>query len=138
MPRKKKVESRISVFKVNWSEKLQKVNVYLTTIFLILWIFIGLFGSLVVVQSVKQGFLQGIFGKSQQAPAQSQPQAEADLPGVGKVNITCTEQALSQDSIQKLLAKGDNSVLTADEKAKLQPCIVAAASATPSATPGAQ
>ncbi len=138
MPRKKNIESRISVLKVNWIEKLQKVNVYLTTIFLILWIFVGLFGSLVVVQSVKQGFLQGVFGKPQQASTQSQPQTEADLPGVGKVNIACTEQALSQDSIQKLLVKGDTSVLTADQKAKLDPCIVAKASATPSATPTTQ
>lgn len=135
MPQRKSVKTNA----MNYTEKLKKVNVYLATIFLILWIFIGLFGSLVVVQSVKQGFLQGVFGRAQQASgSQVQGRTEADLPGIGRVNIACIEQALNQDSIQKLLAKGDTSVLTADEKAKLEPCIVEKATATPSATPAAQ
>ncbi|MDO8487325.1 MAG: hypothetical protein Q7S45_03465 [Candidatus Curtissbacteria bacterium] len=128
----------ISILKINYTEKLQKVNIYLATIFLLIWIFVGLFASLVVLQSVKQGFLNGIFSKAQAPVSQTQPQTEADLPGVGKVNIACTEQALSQDAIQRVMTRGDTSVLTADEKAKLEPCIVAPASTTPSATPSAQ
>ncbi len=82
--------------------------------------------------------MNGIFSKTQTPVSQTQPQTEADLPGVGKVNIACTEQALSQDAIQKVMTKGDTSVLTADEKTKLEPCIVVPASTTPSAVPTAQ
>lgn len=128
----------ISILKMNYTEKFQKINVYLATIFLLIWIFVGLFATLVVLQSIKQGFLNGIFSKTQAPVSQAQPQTEADLPGVGKVNIACTEQALSQDAIQKVMTKGDTSVLTADEKTKLEPCIVAPAGTTPTATPSAQ
>lgn len=128
----------ISILKMNYTEKFQKINVYLATIFLLIWIFVGLFATLVVLQSVKQGFLNGIFGQAQAPASQAQPQTEADLPGAGKVNIACTEQALSQDAIQKVMTKGDTSVLTADEKAKLEPCIVAPVSTAPTATPSAQ
>ncbi len=128
----------ISILKINYTEKLHIINVYLATIFLLIWIFVGLFASLVVLQSIKQGFLNGIFSKTQAPVSQTQPQTEADLPGVGTVNIACTEQALSQATIQNIMTKGDASVLTADEKTKLAPCIVAPANATPSATPTAQ
>lgn len=139
MPQRKITDNKISIARVNLAERLQKVNIYLATIFLLLWIFVGLFASLVVVQSLRQGFLKGVFSAPQSTPvSQSQQQTEADLPGVGKVNIACTEQALSQDSLQKILTSGDTSALTADEKTKLEPCIVAPASATPSASPASQ
>lgn len=125
-----------SPIKFNLTQMLQKINIYLATIFLLIWIFVGLFGLLVVAQSLKQGFLNGFLGSSSQTPqAQAPTQTEADLPGVGTVNISCTEQALSQAAIQKIVQSGDTSSLTADEKSKLEPCIVAKAAATPSATP---
>lgn len=149
MPRKKSTGRTVSsneislqrvfsILKMNYTEKFQKINVYLATIFFLIWIFVGLFASLVALQSVKQGFLNGIFGKTQAPVSQTQPQTEADLPGAGRVNIACTEKALSQDAIQRVMTKGDTSVLTADEKAKLEPCIMAPAGTTPTATPSAQ
>lgn len=125
-----------SPIKFNMTKILQTINIYLATIFLLVWILVGLFALLVVAQSLKQGFLNGFTGSSSQAPQTQAPtQTEADLPGVGTVNISCTEQALSQTAIQKIVQSGDTSGLTADEKTKLEPCIVAKTTATPSAAP---
>jgi hypothetical protein len=151
MPRKKSINlktvksgtiiEKVLMSKINLASKLEKINIYLTTIFLLLWIFIGIFGSLVVIQSVKQGFLKGVFSSSVQTPAsasQAPAQTEADLPGVGRVNIACVQQALSSDAIQKVLTAGNTDGLTDTEKTKLAPCIVAPINATPSATPAAR
>ncbi|MBI2599239.1 hypothetical protein HYW40_03400 [Candidatus Curtissbacteria bacterium] len=123
--------SKFMPAKVNYTEKLQKINIYLATVFLLLWIFVGIFATLVVIQSVKQGALNGILGKQQPPKAQIEPQTEADLPGVGTVNIACVESALSQEAIGKIFQKGDTSDLTAEEKSKLDPCLIEKESVTP-------
>ncbi len=139
MPQKgSKTKSSIPLLKGvkrDYTGALKGSNVYLSTIFLILWIVIGIFALLVIVQSVKQGLLSGLFAKSRPAQTQTQPQTEAQLPGIGMVNIACVQQALSQESIQKILQDGSASGLTDQEKSKLDPCIVAKESATPSASP---
>ena len=122
MLQRKSAENKVIIANINIVEKLTRLNIYLTTVFLIIWIFVGLFASLLVVQSVKQGFLKGIFGSPQTTTTTDSPvQTEADLPGVGKVDIACVEQALSQEAISKILQSGDTSGLTDDEKTKLDP-----------------
>lgn len=124
---------------VGIGNKLQKVNIYLSTIFYIVWIFVGLFASLVVIQSIRSGYLQGIFAGQNSVPnTQVQTEPEATLPGVGKVNVSCVQGALNQEAIQKILEKGDMSDLTEEEKTKLEPCIVEKEAASPSGSPPAQ
>ncbi|MEX2028660.1 MAG: hypothetical protein WD988_04150 [Candidatus Curtissbacteria bacterium] len=132
MPQRKITENKITKANANIVEKLTRLNIYLTTAFLVIWIFVGLFASFIVVQNLK-----GIFA-SQPATTSTEPpvQTQADLPGVGKVDIACVEQALSQEAISKILQSGDTSGLTDDENAKLDLCIVEAA--TPSAGPETQ
>ena len=111
---------------------LHKIDDVLAVVFHAMWILIGIFILLVIYGQIRQGALRSILG-----PAQSPPQVETPtetvLPGVGTVNIECVQTAISQETIQKIVVDGNTSNLTADEKAKLEPCIVEAAS--PQASP---
>lgn len=100
----------------------------LAIVFYLMWIVIGAFFLFVIFGQIKQGVLSSLVGGSQSPTTQAQTPTETDLPGVGKVNIECVQTSLSQDSIQKLIMEGNASTLTADEKAKLDPCIVSGAS----------
>lgn len=115
------------------------LNTVLGTIFYLLWIIIGVFFLTFLVLSFKQGAFDQLLGRGPSASqSQASGPAEADIPGVGRVNIVCTQKALSDASIQKLLQAKDLSALTQDEKAKFEPCIIAKETpgSSPSATPG--
>lgn len=113
---------------------IHRINEVLATIFYVLWIAIGLFVALTIYSQIRQGVLSSMMAPASQAPQVSAP-AETNLPGVGTVNISCVQQALDSATIQKLVQAGDASTLTADEKAKLAPCITAAESPAPSTSP---
>jgi len=116
---------------------------YLGIAFFAIWVVIGIFLLLVIVQGFRRGAYAGLLtssqpNQSQQAQPQdtsSQQPTEADLPGIGKVNIACVQQALSPDSLQKVLQSKDVSVLNTDERTKFQLCITQPVTATPSASP---
>lgn len=116
---------------------LRKIKSLLAITFYLIWIIIGIFFLIIIYGQIKQGALSSIFGKSSQTQqASQQPQAdiptETTLPGVGKVNIECVQNSLDSSAIQKLITEGNTSTLTAEEKSKLDPCIVEKESPPPS------
>lgn len=144
MPTKKvtKVQPKAETAKINAEQKksrlsLKGVSLTLSIIFFIIWILIGVFVLVVIVQSTRQGAFAGLFGAPQSVPtsAGSQEAAQTLIPGIGLVDVACVKQALSQDSIQKIVSSGDISSLSADEKAKLEPCILQKEAASPSPSP---
>ncbi len=141
MPAKKatKVQPKTETAKINVEQKksrlsLKGITLTLGTIFFIIWILIGSFVLVVIVQSVRQGAFAGLFSAPQSTPESVSAQAPSQtlIPGVGLVNVDCVEKALSADSIQKLVSEGNASSLTADEKTKLEPCILQKEAASPS------
>jgi len=119
--------------------KLHVIKDYLSVLFLVMWIVIGAFILLLIFSEIKQGALASMFASpssvQQGAPTDNSAPTETDLPGVGMVNISCVQSTLSSTELQKIVQTGDASNLTADEKAKLAPCVTQAESATPSASP---
>lgn len=129
----KKVTEKISR-QASIGSFVKNINPYLAFVFLVIWISIGLFLLLVIAGSVKQGAFDSILGKPAPSPVDVPAQTEAQLPGIGKVNIECTQNAISTEAIGKVLDKGNTSDLTEEEKTKLEVCIVER-EATPAPTP---
>ena len=121
----------------NKKSALIKIKIALSLLFNIIWIIIGIFILIFIWANFKQGAFKGLLNQApqQQAPAAAQAPTETDLPGVGKVNIECVQNSLSQETIQKLLTDGGTTNFTAEEKEKLDPCIVAPEEATPAEPP---
>ena len=130
MPRKTKIE------KARFDKRLilQVTNEVLGVIFYLVWIFVGLFFILFIVANFRQGAFSNLFGSQPQSQSQPDVQAptETTLPGIGKVNIACVQEALSQEGIQKILTEQSTDSLTDEEKAKFEPCIVEKETASPS------
>ncbi len=155
MPRRKKTETAtperttarsvetVSAYPIMLPPMLQKVLSYLAVAFTVVWLVIGIFVLLVIIQGFRRGAYTGLLSSAdttQQQTSQdntTQP-TEADLPGIGRVNISCVQQALSPESLQKVLQSKDISVLQGDEKAKFQACITQPATPAPSASPSGQ
>ncbi len=120
------------------SINFKTVILTLAFVYLIIWILIGAFVGLVIIQSLRQGAFAGLFG-SRPAPAADTSQASSQtiIPGIGLVDVACVKQALPQETIQKIVTAQDASGLTDDEKKKLEPCVLQkeAASPSPSASP---
>ncbi|MBI2327319.1 hypothetical protein HYU92_03265 [Candidatus Curtissbacteria bacterium] len=114
---------------------LWAVDRFLSLIFHLIWIVVGIFVLLSIYANLRQGAYQEIFnstGPQQQAVSQQVP-SEVNLSGIGKVKVDCVQSALSSDSIQKMVQEGSTNSLTDEEKAKLEPCILEkAASPSPS------
>ena len=121
----------------NKKSALIKIKIALSLLFNIIWIIIGIFILIFIWANFKQGAFKGLLSGApqQEAPSAAQAPTETDLPGVGKVNIECVQNSLSQESIQKLLTDGGTSNFTAEENEKLDPCIVAKEEATPAESP---
>lgn len=134
-PKTESAKTGIELKKAKFS--LKGAVITLSIIFFIIWILIGSFVLVVIVQSVRQGVFAGLFSTPQSAPASasSQTPSQTLLPGVGLVDVGCVKQALSTSSIQKIVTDGNASSLTADEKTKLEPCIVQKEASSPSPTP---
>ena len=114
---------------------LGKITVFLSIIFYVIWILIGLFLLWFLFANYKLGAFDQLLGKrtpTQQAPVGDQTPTETTLPGIGTVNISCVQQNLTQDAITKLIQEKSDKSLTSDEKAKLATCVV-----EPEATPNA-
>ena len=111
----------------------------LSIAFFVIWIVIGLFVGLLMVQGLRRGVFDNLlFGPKavDDTQAQAQGPTEANLPGIGQVNVSCVRSALSQETIEKLVESQNMSVLSEEEKTKLEPCITQKEEATPSGTPG--
>ncbi|OGZ60924.1 MAG: hypothetical protein A2919_00145 [Candidatus Spechtbacteria bacterium RIFCSPLOWO2_01_FULL_43_12] len=111
---------------------LARAHMILSLIFYIIWIPIGLVFLLSVYANFRQGAYKSLFNpaipSSQTGPTDAP--AEADLPGVGLVNVSCVQSALNSEAIQKIIAAGNTSTLSDEEKSRLETCIV-----TPAASP---
>lgn len=125
--------------KITLRPTLKGVVASLSIGFFVIWIAIGLFIGLLMVQGLRRGVFDNLLFSPttvDDAQAQAQGPEEANLPGVGQVNVPCVRTALSQEAIQKIVESQDMSVLSDDEKTKLEPCITQKEQATPSAVPG--
>lgn len=115
---------------------LGKITVFLSIVFYVIWILIGLFLLWFLFANFKLGAFDQLLGKRQAAPQSQtadQVPTETSLPGIGTVNISCVQQNLTQDVITKLVQDKSDKNLTAEEKQKLAPCVVAPES-SPSAS----
>lgn len=117
-----------------FKNKLSAVPTILSVIFYIIWIVVGVALLLIIYGNFKQGAFKGLFS-APQPPPQVEAPTDTTIPGIGKVNIACVQSALTPETIQKILADGNISKLTAEEKEKFEPCIVEAQTATPDASP---
>ncbi len=118
---------------------LHMINDALSVIFHLIWIVIGIFLVVLIIQGQRRGAFDGLLSGANTAPqgaGQSAP-TETDLPGIGRVNISCVQKALSPQSLQKFIQGYDTSVLTPDEKTNFEKCIVSKETSSPSGTPAA-
>ena len=129
-----KTKSNLSKSLAIVGEIISKVEKTLEIIFYIVWIIIGLVVLVVIVQSFRQGAFAPLFAGPQQPQQQVQAPTETDLPGIGKINIACVQEALSDEGIQKIVQGKGTASLTDEEKARLEPCIIEK-EATPSPSP---
>lgn len=119
------------------SERRAGIIKFLLTAFLVIWIAIGLFVVVFIVQSMRLGvFDYVIFGKGAQAgtpQTAGEVPTETTLPKIGKINISCAETALKPESIQKLVSEYDYDInkLSSEEKKAFEKCIVETPQASP-------
>ncbi len=144
MPTKKatKVQPKDQTNKIVVEQKksrlsLKSITFSLSIIFFLIWIVIGAFLLVVIVQSLRQGAFAGLFSSPQSTPtsAGSQEASQTLIPGIGLVDVNCVKQAISTDSIQKIVSEGSTSSLSAEEKTKLEPCILQKEASSPSPSP---
>lgn len=113
---------------------IYKLNLILALIFLVLWISIGGFFSFLIMENLKAMAKQKVTDSIGTQMDQSIP-TETSMPGIGNVNISCVEKAVSSDIIQKVFTDEGTNNLSVDEKTKLEACVVPGGQATPSASP---
>lgn len=117
----------------NFFGKLYKFNLFLLTLGLLIWIFVGSFFALNIVEQLK--FMVG------QKAVQKLNEPEDDLttkvvtlPGVGQVDLDCIKRDIKEEILQKIIAESGTSSLSAEDKQKIESCITAS-EATPTANP---
>lgn len=131
-------KTTISGTRPSITQVLQTALVYLGVIFFVLWTLIGLYFIPVLFRTIQTGqyaLMAGIAATPTPVPDPT-PQTEADLPGIGRVNIACVQEALSSDALQKVITEQSTNSLNDEEKQKFQACVVA--SASPAASPSGQ
>lgn len=108
---------------------IQRISLLLPILFYLVWIPVGAFFLWFIVANFKLGAFDqlmqpkpSVAGESASRP-QNAP-AETTIPGVGKVNVACVQSNLSEDAILKMVQNGGTEKLTAEENAKLEPCVV--------------
>ena len=131
----KKVEKlEIKPFKrnINFFSKLYKLNLMLLTIALLIWIFVGSYLSLNVLDSVKAAAKQKAMSTLDNQTYT--PPTTAQVPGLGEANVECLQKSVDTATIQKVFSDNGTQNISAADKAKLEACVTAE-SATPSASP---
>jgi len=124
MPDKKIASQKLRLSKAsNYIHHIIKV---LAALFFVIWIIIGLFFLLTIYQGIKQGSFSPLSGSNNQGQIQQPSVAptESDIPGIGRVNIACVQESVSQDSIVKVLEEQDINVLDSEERENFEACIV--------------
>lgn len=131
--------SKFNKFKavLAWVLAVNNVSSILSIVYYIIWIPVGLFFLWFIAANFKVGAFDQLISRksvSAQAEAQSQPPTETTVPGIGKVNIDCVQNSLTQDAIVKIVSEKSDKSLTEEEKAKLGPCIIEKETASPETT----
>lgn len=121
-------------FRATIPQLIQGLLTYSSLAFFLVWLAIGIFLLLVIVQGLRRGAYEGLLSAGRPTPMPTEaPQTEADLPGIGRVNIACVQQALSPNSLQKIIQERKIDVLQGDERTKFEACIVQRETASPTA-----
>ena len=104
---------------------LLRLNEVLGFVFYVIWILIGLLFILFIAANFRQGAFKGLFSPTtnQQVP-QTQVPTETTIAGIGKVNIACVRDSLSNEAISKIVEAGNKSKVSDEEKAKFEPCVM--------------
>jgi hypothetical protein len=134
-PKKMPVKAVSNKVQTNKRPLLKNLYESLGILFFLIWILIGLFFILFIVANFRQGTFKYLFGSSPQTQEQVQAPTEAPLSGIGKVNIACVQEALSEEAIQKIITEKSTSSLTDEEKTKFEPCVVEKESPASSPSP---
>ena len=129
-----KVSVQVKVKNLNFFGKLYKLDLILLTVALLIWIFVGSFFSLTIVDNLKSLAKQKALDKVGGELNENVAPSEVMLEGIGNVNINCVQSKVKPESVQKAVGDKTISNLPADEKAKLESCIVGL-EATPTANP---
>ncbi len=108
---------------------IQRISSLLSILFYLIWIPVGAFFLWFIIANFKLGAFDQLMSSKKNSVGDSESQSqnvptETSLPGVGKVNIACVQSNLSEDAISRMVQNGGTEKLTADEKAKLEPCVV--------------
>lgn len=131
---KKNLRARLSApLQFNIFPFFKALFVLMMVVSMAIWIFLGGLFSIFIIRSFRDGSLQKLLSAQQTQQAQTQQQAtqeqtqrptEANLPGIGRVNIACVQEALSDSSIKNLVQAENVKVLTAEEKARFEKCLI--------------
>lgn len=134
VPTKTTVETKTTKSRnLNFFGLLYKLNLILATIGLLIWIFVGSFFSISVVEQLKALAQQKVTDTAAPQVSQVEAPKEVNVPGIGMVNIECVKSAVKQEVIQKIsIGTGDD--LTPEEKSQFDSCLVESP-ASPSPTP---
>lgn len=133
-PSKTAVETKVARSRnLSFFGLLYKFNLILATIGLLIWIFVGSFFSISVVEQLKTLAQQKV---SNAAPEIAQVAASKDvpIPGIGTVNVECVKAKVKQEVLDKLTPTTGGNDLTDEEKSQFSSCLVQP-SPSPSTSP---
>src|SRR3989344_607472 len=113
--------------KFNFFGKVYKLNLLLLTLGLLIWIFVGSFFALNIVEQLK--FMVG------QKAVQELNEPENDLsakvvtlPGVGQVDLDCIKREVKEEILQKIVTESGVSNLSDEDRQKVESCIASSES----------
>lgn len=113
---------------------LQKISSFLSIIFYIIWIIVGIFFVWFIFANFRAGafdqLMRPVSSASGPTAQNQQTPEETTIPGVGTVNVACVQSNLSEDLIVKMVRDQGTSNFSDEEKAKLAPCVVEAETQT--------
>lgn len=116
----------------NFFGKIYKLNLVLASVGLVIWIFVGSFFALNIVEQLK--FMIGQKAVQElNEPENELKTSIVTLPGVGRVDLDCIKRDVKEEILQKIVAESGTANLAPEDKEKVEACIVP--EATPSATP---
>lgn len=120
---------------------VQRLMIYLGLVTMIVWFVIGLYFLPIIYTSVKSGQYFASLGisRSTASPEPTTPSTtEATLPGIGKVNIACAQNALPVEALQKIVADKNVNSLTDEQRKKFEPCVTEKDTSSPAPTTAGQ
>ncbi len=115
---------------------LHNVSSVLAIVYYLIWIPIGAFLLWFVFANFKAGVFDQLMGaqnaNGQNPQVQTEQPTETTVPGIGRVNIDCVQNSVSEDTIVKMVQEKSMQNLTDEEKQKLEPCILEKDTTSPS------